>query len=80
MSFGEHVRGTLRAAATTSLALGLLLTVIGLLTSGIQINVEFDQSDAPWLLLVVPATGLIIATLMFPLSYLIDRLLFRRRR
>ena len=79
MSFGEHVRRTLRATTTTSLALALLLTAIGLLATGIQINVEFEQQDSPWLLLVVPATGLAIATLLFPLSYLIDRLLFRRR-
>jgi hypothetical protein len=32
-----------------------------------------------WLLLAVPLTGLAIATILSPLSFLLDRLLFRQR-
>lgn len=80
MNFGEHVRRTLRATTTTSVVLGLLLTLIGLASSGIQISVEFERFDSAWLLLVVPVTGLVIAILLLPLSFLFDRLLFQRRR
>jgi hypothetical protein len=79
MSFGEHLRRTLRATTTTSVVLGVLLTLLGLVSSGIQISVDFDRFDSPWLLLVVPVTGLAIAILLLPLSYLLDRMLFRRQ-
>jgi len=79
MSFGEHLRRTLRATTTTSVVLGLLLTLLGLASSGIQISVEFDRLDSPWLLLVVPLTGLVVAVVLLPLSFLLDRILFRRR-
>ncbi len=79
MSFGEHVRRTLRVATTSAVALGLLLAVVGLATSGIQVNVEFEQPDSGWLLLAVPAIGLAVSALLLPLSFLFDRLLFRGR-
>ncbi len=80
MSFGEYLRRTARAATTSSIALGLLLAAVGLASSGVQINVEFDQADSAWLLLVVPVTGLVVTALISPLAFLCDKLLFRRWR
>jgi hypothetical protein len=70
---------TARAATTSSIALGLILAAIGLATTGIQINVEFERPDSGWLLLAVPVTGLAVSALLSPLSFLLDKMLFRRR-
>ena len=79
MSFREHLRRTARAAITSALALGLLLAAIGLSTDGIQFHAELGRSDSAWLVLILPVSGLVLSALLSPISFLLDRLLFRRR-
>jgi hypothetical protein len=79
MSFREHLRRTARAAITSALALGVLLAAIGLATDGIQFHAEFGRSDSAWLALILPVAGLVLSVLLSPLSFLLDRLLYRRR-
>ena len=80
MSFGQHLRGTARAAITSSLALGILLAAIGLATDSIEFHAEFERAESAWLVPLLPVTGLLLSVLLSPLSFLFDRLLFRRRR
>jgi len=79
MSFGEHLRRTSRAAITSSLALGILLAAIGLATNGIELHAELERADSAWLVPILPVTGLLLSALLSPLSFLLDRLIFRRR-
>ena len=80
MSFREHLRRTARAAITSALALGVLLAAIGLATDGIQFHAETDRFDSGWLVLMLPVAGLVLSALLSPLSFLLDRLLFRHRQ
>jgi hypothetical protein len=81
MKFAEHVKQTLRATATLSLALAGLVAVIVVAASGmeIQFDVEFERSDAIWILLGLPLMALAACLLLSPLSFLFERLLFSRR-
>jgi hypothetical protein len=78
MSFREHLRRTARAAVTSALALGILLTAIGLASDGIELHAETGRFDSAWLVLILPVVGLVLSALLSPLSFLLDRLLFRR--
>jgi Ser/Thr protein kinase RdoA (MazF antagonist) len=79
MSFREHLRRTARAAVTSALALGVLLAAIGLASDGIQFHAESGRTDSAWLVLILPVAWLLLSALLSPLSFLLDRLMFRRR-
>ncbi|MGD8425817.1 MAG: hypothetical protein PVH13_11310 [Gammaproteobacteria bacterium] len=81
MTFPDHVRQILRITSTLSLAAGSMIAVIVVAASGIDIGFELeaDRADAIWILLGLPLICLIAAMLLSPLSYIFDRMLFRRR-
>ncbi len=82
ISFPDHVRRLLRVTATLSLATATMIAVIVVAASGVEIGfeLELERADAAWILAGLPLICLIAAILLSPLSYIFDRLLFRRRR
>ena len=81
MTFPDHVKQILRMTSTLSLAAGSMITVMVVAASGMEIRfeLELERADAVWILLGLPLVCLLAAILLSPLSYLFDRMLFRRR-
>lgn len=81
MTFPHHVRQILRMTTTLSLPAGSMIAAIVVAASGADIGfeLELDRADAVWILLGLPLICLIAAILLSPLSYIFDRMLFRRR-
>jgi hypothetical protein len=80
MGFGNYIRTSSKVVLAVSLAAGLLLGLLVLLTGEGDVNLALEiesRSDAIWILVGLPLIALLTSLLLTPLSYLLYRLIFR---
>ncbi len=83
MTFGNHVKQLIHAGLYVSIALGILIGVMLLVSGGteaeIDLTLEFGRFDGVWFVIGLPLLALLVSLLLSPLSYGIHRLLTRRK-
>ena len=83
MSFKNYLKQLLSVTLTSSLALGMALgaaiLIGGGFTAGVDLTLEFSQMDGLWLVPGLPLVFLLIFLLLSPLSFFLNKLIFRKR-
>lgn len=80
MGFGHYFRMSTKVVSAVSLAAGLLLGLLVLLTGEGNVNLDLEiesRSDAAWIIISLPLAALLTSWLLTPLSFLLHRLMFR---
>ena len=82
MSFKNYLKQLLSVTLTSSLALGIALgaaiLIGGGFTAGVDLTLEFAQLDGLWLVPGLPLVFLLIFLLLSPLSFILNKLIFRK--
>jgi hypothetical protein len=81
MGFGHYFRMSTKVVLAVSLAAGLLLGLLVLLTGEGNVNLDLEiesRSDAVWIIISLPLAAVLTSLLLAPLSFLLHRLMFRR--
>ena len=83
MSFGVYVRQLIGVVLASTLALGLIVGVALLIFGDFTMNVEGDfeigRFEGLWLVFGLPLISILVFVILSPLSFLISRLLAKRR-
>jgi hypothetical protein len=83
MPFGDYIKQLSKIILSSSLALGLIvgsiLIVNGETTMEIDLTLEFGRFDGVWWILGLPVMAFLVFVILSPLSFLIHRLLVKRR-
>ena len=83
MSFGIYIRQLIGVILSSTLALGLLaggaLLVFGELNMSPDGDIEIARFDGLWLVIGLPLVSMLVFVILSPLSFLISRLLTKRR-
>lgn len=81
ISFGTYLRLLLTIVISSSLTLGLLVGAVILLVGetsvNLEIGLEIEPIDALWLLLGLPAIGVLLFVVISPISFLIYKRFMR---
>jgi len=84
MKFGEYVVLQLQVAFSSSLAIGLVLGILVLVTGGaegtITLDIDLAPSDSMWLLLGVPSTVTLLFLVITPVSFFVHAAISRAWR
>ena len=81
MGFGHYFRMSTKVVLAVSLAAGLLLGLLVLLTGEGNVNLDLEiesRSDAVWIIISLPLAAVLTSLLLALLSFLLHRLMFRR--
>ncbi len=83
MSLGIYIKQLGKFALSSSLVMGLIIGVALLVSGGstmeIDLTFEFGRYDGIWFVIGLPILSILVLTILSPLSFLIHRLLSRRR-
>lgn len=83
ISYIRYIRQLCLFVFSSSLALGLVIGAFFLAIGGTTMNVDGDLEigafDGAWLILMVPTVALLVLVLLSPLSFLIHKLLLKKR-
>ncbi|MEE4144835.1 MAG: hypothetical protein V2I26_08555 [Halieaceae bacterium] len=81
MRFGSFVLQQVKFAFCSSLAIGLVIGLLLLLTGGaegaITLDIDLGYSDSVWFLLGMPVFVISLFVIFSPLAYLIHKWIFR---
>ncbi len=81
MGFGKYFSQQLKFALCSSLAMGLVVGLVVLVTGGVEgavtLDIDLGYSDAVWLLLGIPTVVIALFALVSPLAFLIHKVTFR---
>jgi hypothetical protein len=82
LRFKSYIKNLVQLAGSASLALGLLLGLLVLITGGVEGSVSFDidisRRDSVWFVLAIPVVLTLLFLVVSPLSALLYHLAFRR--
>ena len=83
MKFRSYITEMLKGTLSSSLALGLVLGALLLITGGVEgeisLDIDFSATDSLWFFLGVPAVISALFLLLSPLSYFIHAAAFRAK-
>ena len=83
LSFNSYLVSLLKFTASSSLALSLLacalIFVVGETSMNFDIGLEIDALDGLWVLVGLPVITLVVLLVVSPISFIIYRLLVRKR-
>ena len=83
MSFGTYTKQLCLFVLSSSLVLGLILGISFLVNGKTTMNVDGDITlgafDGFWLIIALPLLSLLVFVLLSPLSFLVHKLLIRKR-
>ncbi len=83
MSFWNYTKQLCMFVLSSSLVLGLILGISFLVIGETTMNVDGDISigafDGFWLIIALPVLSLLVFVLLSPLSFLVHKLLSKRR-
>ena len=83
MKFRSYIVEMMRGTFSSFLALGLVLGILVLVTGGaegeISLDIDFSSRDSFWFFFGTPVLMSALFLFLSPLSYLINRAIFRRK-
>ncbi len=83
MSFWNYTKQLCMFVLSSSLVLGLILGITFLVIGETTMNVDGDISigalDGFWLIIALPVLSLLVFVLLSPLSFMVHKLLSKRR-
>ena len=83
MSLGNYIKQFSNYALSSSFVMGLIIGVALLVSGGstmeVDLTFEFGRYDGIWFVIGLPILSILILAILSPLSFLVHRLLSRRR-
>jgi len=83
MSLSSYIRQLSKFVLSSSIVLGLvvgaLILITGETTMEVDLTIELERLDSVWWIIGIPVVSILIFVILSPLSFLIHRLLSRKR-